>query len=413
MRDNGPMLSTVRADVAAIAIAAVCFAGCGNVVVEGSTTEGSAGTISGTGAGGAGGAGGGGAAGAPGCGEVPDADFDGDGFSPAQGDCDDCDANVSPAAAEVLNGDPDDPGTAPLDDDCDGEIDEPPPTCDHDITDVGSNDPTDAARALDVCQHVSSGASFGLISASWMLPDGSGPPGDKLEPFHLGHGILPDLGPDALPRVGGRLVALSTGLARAATTPGFNSALDKGYSSAHPPGMPFESAFCPGVVTGQPHDGIALRLRLRPPPNAVGISYHIRLYTAAWPKDVCSKYNDQAAVLLLPSPATPAGNILVDQLGNPLTVNYLQPGACSCTSGCPPGSDCAMNASQLGGSGFAGDGAATSWLRSTAPIEQGMDEIELRLVVYDAADGNVTTTILFDGLGWLGKPASVNTPPGP
>lgn len=46
---------------------------------------------------------------------APDADQDGDGFTPAQGDCDDQNRSAHPVAPEVCNG---------TDDDCDGELDE-------------------------------------------------------------------------------------------------------------------------------------------------------------------------------------------------------------------------------------------------------------------------------------------------
>jgi hypothetical protein len=46
-----------------------------------------------------------------------DEDLDSDGFSPAEGDCDDDDSAVNPGEAEVCNG---------IDDDCNGAIDDDP-----------------------------------------------------------------------------------------------------------------------------------------------------------------------------------------------------------------------------------------------------------------------------------------------
>src|SRR5437667_226213 len=57
-------------------------------------------------------------------------DMDKDGWTPAQGDCNDCDPNVNPGAIDV-GAMPDGDGgmTMPTDNDCDGKID-PPQPCD-------------------------------------------------------------------------------------------------------------------------------------------------------------------------------------------------------------------------------------------------------------------------------------------
>src|SRR5262249_19043826 len=149
-----------------------------------------------------------------------------------------------------------------------------------------SADPLDAARAIELCQVVSAGDPYGVLSAAWKLPDGTDPPADKLDVFHIGHGLLADLGQNALPQAGGRLLALSTCVARTPVAPAFPASLDKGYSCMHPAGMPFDAPACPGV-TGAPYDGIALEIALQPPRNAAAFTYQFRFYTHEWPQYVC------------------------------------------------------------------------------------------------------------------------------
>ena len=70
----------------------------------------------------------------------PNDDVDGDGFTPAMGDCDDCDPNVNPNAVEV----PTPPGGVAKDENCNGMIDEVLPTCDDTLA-VDEMDPLTAA----------------------------------------------------------------------------------------------------------------------------------------------------------------------------------------------------------------------------------------------------------------------------
>src|SRR5437764_8702459 len=80
----------------------------------------------GGGAGSGGGVGGGGSNGPGGgaaCSNMPaNGDTDGDGYTPAQGDCNDCDPNMNPGAIEIA-GDG-------KDNDCDGMVDETEAACD-------------------------------------------------------------------------------------------------------------------------------------------------------------------------------------------------------------------------------------------------------------------------------------------
>jgi hypothetical protein len=397
----------------------VAGAGCGNVVIEGSTDGGGSGgsggattptapttaTTTSEGAGGA--AGGGGDIPTGGCAGLPDDDLDGDGFSPAQGDCNDCDPMIGPASAESPTPDPVEPFEPPVpaDEDCDGLIDEPQETCDDGLA-LDATDAMDAARAIDLCSFVSLGDPYGVVAAGWVQPDGEPLPEAQEAAFHLGHGILPDLGQKALAKVGSRLLAISNGTARRPIDPGYSVLYSKGYSSAHPPGMPFEGP-CFDVSTGAAADGIALEMDIVPPVNALGFKYHYRFYTRGWPKDACLPYNDQFAVLMWPPPMGALGkNINFDDLGNPITLSWLKPWACKCgPQQCPQDLPCLAQQAELAGSGF--DelyGASTDWLVIAAPIQDGPKSFRLRFLIYDAADGNVDSTAVVDGFSWITTP---------
>ena len=405
--------------------------GCGNTVVEEGTTAGTGGGTGGTttssvttggaggGTAGGGGVAGGGTAGGGGvapCGGSPDNDMDGDGFSPAQGDCDDCDPDVGPAAAEMptFQPDPDQPSVEPVDDDCDGLVDEPPDVCDGALA-LDSEDPLDAARALDMCSFLSEGAYHGVVSATYRLPDLLAPPAGQIAAFHKGHGLLPDLGPNAPAQRGSRLLALSSATARRPTDPEYAQYFDKKYTSNHPPGLPFNGP-CSDFTTGQPHDGIMLEVELKPPVNATALLFRFRFYTGGFEKDTCTEYNDHFAVLMSPAPpGLGSGNIAYDQSFNPLTVSWLFPEACSCPDsvGCLGDPPCAAKAALLQGSGFEGVyGAASQWLNTVAPLEEGTGSLTLRFLVYDAGDGIVDTTTIVDAFEWIDKKAmTVKTPP--
>src|SRR5947199_2137161 len=91
--------------------------------------------------GGAGGTGTGGNGG-PTCNQTdPSKDGDGDGFTGAQGDCNDCDPSMNPGAVEI--------GANGKDDDCNGMIDDNNPACD--AASTGSKDPNELAHSMEIC----------------------------------------------------------------------------------------------------------------------------------------------------------------------------------------------------------------------------------------------------------------------
>ena len=89
-------------------------------------------------------------------------DLDGDGFSPSQGDCNDCTTNINPAAYDF-------PGNS-IDEDCDGEADSEP-LCDTVAAPIDSDSALAAAAAIGLCR-MQSGDSWGLVSAAYVNPNG-------------------------------------------------------------------------------------------------------------------------------------------------------------------------------------------------------------------------------------------------
>lgn len=333
-------------------------------------------------------------------------DLDLDGFSAAQGDCNDCDPDVGPSAVEM----PTLPGDVAKDEDCDGLVDEPDDECD---AGLAVNDPLalSAARAVDLCEDAGDGG-WGVERAVWVLADGSKPP--MLDTFALGHGITERFGPNVGVRHGTRMLVLSTGTARQPIDPGWMDprGFDKGYGSKPLTDLPSTTPTCPGAVAGSPRDSIALEVTIRVPQNADVLSFDFDFYTYEAPERACTSHDD-AFVALLSSPASTKSptNMALDGAGNLIRVNGALMEACTCEGG-PPcffgGREhpCSLGATPLLGTGFgadmaplAGDRAATGWLTTSAPVERnGM--VTLRLAIQDAGDGKFDSTVLIDHFRW-------------
>lgn len=369
--------------------------GTGGASTSGTATSGTGGTTTSS------------SSGPPPCTPGPNDDLDGDGFSGLEGDCNDCDPAMGPGLFDV-------PGNT-SDDDCDGGLDNAA-SCDENLA-VDADDPLAAAQAIGLCKMAEGPKSWGVVSAKWVMADGAPPPADptQLQAFHLGHGILSGLGPNVPPKEGARVLALSSGVARQPTDPGYvaNSS-SKGYVGQSPQGFPKENFACNGTTSGPPSDPTAVEIALRVPGNANGFSYAFDFYTHDFPEFVCSVFNDFFIAVLTPPPAGyPDGNIAFDKSGNAVSLNGSTYEVCGCMSGppCAAGpifAPCSLGTNQLAGTGFESmpgmfDKGATGWQITTAPVTPGSD-ITLRFGLYDSGDPTIDSLALVDDFRWLVGP---------
>ena len=348
----------------------------------------------------------------------PNIDSDGDGFTGAQGDCNDCSPVINPGAQDF-------PGNN-VDEDCDGIADNVTAACDASLN-VASNAPLDAAKALGLCK-MSKNKSWGVVSAQYVAADGQ--PLDNFDPQGLGHGLLKGFGPNVHPQEGKALLALSSGTARQPNDPGYQSVngYDKGYVTGAPTGYPKMSPACPMVMTGEPHDSAGLLVKIKSPTNAKSLKFNLNFYTYEWPDYICSPFNDFFVAMMTPVPkGQPDGNISFDSKGNLISVNagFLEVCGCDSTGGAPcmtTGAPfaCTLGRKQLLGTGFddindmtgsAENSAATGWLATTSPIQKPGSEISLLFAVWDSSDGILDSTILLDNFIFDVNGADTTTAP--
>ncbi|WP_437481801.1 choice-of-anchor L domain-containing protein [Sorangium sp. So ce1014] len=331
----------------------------------------------------------------------PNADSDGDGFTPAGGDCNDVDGNVNPGAIEVEITEPDASGQipAPADEDCDGAIDNVAPPCDDGLS-LEDFDPANGARAIDLCAFASrEDVRWGVLSARYVRGDGS--PAARSPAV----GLFDGFGPNVRVQGGARLLALSTGRARLPDHPDacWSESCSSYGAGAAPPGFPQDNPDCP--PSDFINDDIGLEVVLRAPRNATGYEFLFKFYTYEYPEWVCEDFNDQFVALATPAPpGSYSGNLSFDGEGRPVSVNIAFFDVCD---GCPLGSG------ELEGTGFSPrhDGG-TRWLKTRAPVRGG-EEISLRFILFDTGDDRFDSTALIDGFRWIatGGTVSLETAP--
>jgi hypothetical protein len=366
------------------------------------------------------------------CDNAANADGDHDGFSIAQGDCNDCDPNTNPGAYDVpKNG---------LDEDCSGKADDEASECDATLA-IDSMDASDAAKAVGVCRR-QQGATWGLVSAAWVFPDGTTAGIESLAgcpktspPNPLSHGILATFGDELVPREGKAMVAISTGMARAGVLdvppPGFGTSPETGRmctASNPPPGFPEASPTCPGVTphAGLIYDAMALELKIKVPSNAHAVEFDFDFLTTEFPRYVCSPdgYNDQFVALLWSThPQTPpTHDISFDAKGNDVNVNNGYLDECTPVTRGGKAFPCTLGADELRGTGMSASkqddqgtyvqGGSTSWLQTKAAVVPG-EVITVRFGIWDAGDNQFDSTALLDRLTWDLSGGATPPPPKP
>jgi hypothetical protein len=348
------------------------------------------------------------------CGGFPCVDAGGgppddDGFTVADGDCDDHSELVNPGAYDVPNNG--------IDDDCQGG-DATSDACD-DMLDLAASDPLAAARAIELCAMTKDGERrWGVVSARWTTPDGNGTPGSAMM-----HGLLPDFGPSFKPRAGKSFLALSSGVARAPGQAGFTQNCSDEFptqSNAFPKGFDGTSTSCPADAQATSIvDAVALELRVRMPTNASALSFDSAFVTDEYPQFICSPFNDFFQVLVDPKrPGSSAdSNVVFDLDGNSVSVNNSLLRACTAgtyggkTFDCPLGftpikgtgyENCSFANGGFFGGGFFGGGAgqpvygaSTGWLTTEFAVDPG-EVVTLRFTIWDSGDSSLDSLALID-----------------
>jgi hypothetical protein len=369
----------------------------------------------------------------------PNGDMDMDGWSPNQGDCNDCDPNVNPGAIDVLH---QNDGGAPTwgDEDCSGVPGDNAKPCDMGLT-LADVDPNDAAKAIELCaQATTSNRKYGVISAAYVRADGT--------PFAtpgLQVGIQSAFGTNVHVQGGANMLAMSSGYARTVGQPGACNGIscEINATATAPTGFPEDDPACPPTTAIA--DDVALELQIRVPTNATGYSFNFKFYSFEFPDWVCDTkgYNDQFIALVTPAPSgayvptgSTGGNISFDSNGHPVSVNMgyfdaCDPATpqrfashCKATTGatCPatPSPYCPLGVGDLAGTGFdvwqskVGPDGATRWLQTQAPAAPG-SIITIRFAIWDAGNQEFDSTVLVDNFQWVatGGTIAVGTAPVP
>jgi hypothetical protein len=353
-------------------------------------------------------------------------DADGDGWTTCDGDC--CDnpsqcahpALVNPGAFEFVgNG---------VDDDCDPTTSDTVPALCSTAPKFSGVTGTDLAQALDLCQFTTATPpplaqrKWGIISAVQLLADGSTPAAPELLNIqNFQSAVLANYGTGGVaPLTGATMAGLSTGRMRDQNDAGYaNPALGTDFGSrgqppaaylaAHGGNLP-SSTSCNGICPAGSgaNDSVNLRLTVRVPTNAHGLSYRYRFFTSEYWSWACTPFNDfHLALLQSSAPGIPADRqIAFDATHNPVSVNNGFLEVCQ-KKGCYT---CPRGFGELAGTGMqlpdptsgstSATGGGTSWLMVSAPVTPG-ETMTLDLMVFDVSDGAYDSLVLLDGFTWI------------
>ena len=372
-------------------------------------------------------------------------DEDGDGFTNCDGDC--CDSGdegcaepwkVNPGAIEVDGN--------MLDDDCDGNVDNAVAAmCDTGLT-SNSGDAMDYARAMDLCQTATEqDHNWGVISARFVLADGTGAPNANQRAIRPGFG-------STTVQYGENMAVISTAHAAApgqtnpahATWQSTSHLTRSGYPAdwyaannntlPNAPGCPppLENPLLPGA-----QDPVMLELKIRTPSNAQSFSMRVNFMSAEYPEYTCTQFNDFFVVLLdsgwtadppnptdknlafYTSPANqryPVGVNLAH--GNTGLFQVCRNGPTGCAGTVPGNITTCVSNTELAGTGMevqddaceTGDqvGGGTGWLTTSGNVN-GAEIITLRIALWDTSDGQYDSVALIDNFQWSLDPSDPGT----
>jgi hypothetical protein len=366
----------------------------------------------------------------------PNDDMDKDGWTPNQGDCNDCDPNVNPGAIDVWHAPADGGAGYWGNEDCSGNPGDNAKPCD---TGLALDDVTagDGAKAIELCATTTtSDRTYGVLSAAYVRADGTAVAATGAQ-----IGIQTGWGTNVKVQGGASMLVLSSGYARSVGQTGACNGIScvTNATGTPPTGFPEDDPACP--PTPAIADDIALELQVRVPTNATGYSFNFKFYSFEYPNYVCDTkgYNDQFVALVDPPPmgayvptGSSFGNISFDSNNNPVSVNLGFFDVCdpttpnrfasSCNSGggtCPPLPNpyCPLGVGDLADTGFDvwstdGPAGATRWLKTQAPVTPG-STITIRFAMWDAGNALFDSTVLVDNFQWIatGGDVGVGTSP--
>jgi hypothetical protein len=341
-------------------------------------------------------------------------DLDDDGYTPADGDCDDYSEFVNPEAIEDLG---EDETGDDVDNDCDGLTDEVE-TCSCGGT---GNEITNLVCALDICiyeweaWYVSSSlASPGGVTEGSML----NPATEAVTKF----GTPANLDP----RKGGSYTLVACGNALQTSGSRSTSLGGSGYTD------PFDASTA--------YDAVELVINLHAPINALGFSFDYIFFSAEYDDFIGTSFNDKFyAIMNGPStgsvdevinytacrdmssggyydfidtaacPTHPFGHCCYIAVNN----SYSE---CCWYGGCPSGTwdfniaGTGFSCAASSGGDSAATGSSTEWLQTTAQVEPG-EEFQLRFHVHDTGDHIYDSEVILDNFRWHAQPVEPGTFP--
>jgi hypothetical protein len=313
----------------------------------------------------------------------PNGDYDGDGYTPNQGDCNDWDPRIGPGAIEV-RGDG-------VDNNCNGLVDEDISNCASGL--AGKKDADSIAKSMGICDD-----TF-LLSSTF-----KGPSDPVARALLNSFGILK-------PKEGENMILISNGHAADKENgvpykpqPGTGLGFMNTYKNPEPnlPAVMGCGQMQPALV----NDYTELVLKLKAPTNANSFSFDFQFFSAEYPEWVCSQFNDEFLVEMdSPKEFSQPTNISFDDQKNPITVNngfftVCKNGTTPQTQHCKrPVSEIAMTGYDATDGGTDPVGGSTGWLTTTAPVTPG-EEFTLRFIIFDEGDHILDSAALIDNFRW-------------
>ena len=328
----------------------------------------------------------------------PNDDEDMDHYTPAQGDCDDCNPLINPGAVNI----PGDPTSY----DCSGN-NNPPAACDQSAT--NKNDATSIAQSMELCD------SRFIKDAEIAYPPASTGALTKTDP-NSARNVVTSFGV-LTPHQGANMAMLSTGIAFNVPGVAYPSPQEgTAFSTTHANPLPsiIGAAGCgSGAEQDTVNDYTEVVFTLKAPTNVKSFSFDFQFFSAEYPEFVCSDYNDEFFAIIQSSKTyTTAQNISFDSKNNPVTINSGFFTVCSNWSGSTYTDNCNPSTpiSTISGTGYDGKdpdpldlgadiGGSTGWLTTTVPIMPAED-ITLRFVIFDENDHIYDSAVLLDNFKW-------------